>query len=330
MIMDSDLSTRRKGKTKQKDAADKKFRKVRRPAIGSETDPSLTKRSPHRIKQDEIKPTSWATKEGLIILSFILICLFSLMELNFDRIWESYSIAFQVLSGVLFFIFLIIAIFGFIYIIIERKHLWTMEREGITLIISGSLLTILLPLYGALSNTPPQDFFNENYLSLGVGTILIIIGALTMARFGGYFTAWFVGLVYYLVISFHEAFLVIFYTHHYGPYDTYYGTLGLVLIIISIILFIYHELKFLYLGKLLKRASDHRLEGQYNKALILIRKALNVHPRYVTAWNNKGNVLCNLGRNTEAIKCYDKALSIAPGFSPAKKNKYQTLLRINS
>jgi len=48
---------------------------------------------------------------------------------------------------------------------------------------------------------------------------------------------------------------------------------------------------------------------------------LEIDDKYVDAWNNKGITLQNLGKNEEAIRCYDKALEIDPKDVDAWYNK---------
>jgi hypothetical protein len=263
----------------------------------------------------------WATPEGLIILSFILVCIFSGMQLGLNRIWLESVAAFRILSGVIFFMFLIIAIWGVKYLITERKRIWLHEREGVILFLIGTLLTVFIPLSGAISGLAPDEFFATGLLGVNIGIIFIFVGAVMLGWLGGYYTIWFIGLVYYLVMASHEAFLISIYTHHYGPYDQYYGTLGVYLIISSAVILLYHELKFFILGRLIKRANDLRAKGRYKEAIKPLKTALFIYPRYATAWNNKGNIMFNMGDYTEAVKCYDKALALSPDYQLAADNK---------
>lgn len=54
--------------------------------------------------------------------------------------------------------------------------------------------------------------------------------------------------------------------------------------------------------------------------LLFCDKALEIDPKNVGAWNNKGLALNNLGKYNEAIECLDKALEI-PKYVLAMKNK---------
>ena len=61
--------------------------------------------------------------------------------------------------------------------------------------------------------------------------------------------------------------------------------------------------------------------GRYEEAIEAYEKALQIEPDYYKAWNAKGNALFSLGRYEEAIACYDKAIEIQPDYHRAWKNK---------
>ena len=66
-----------------------------------------------------------------------------------------------------------------------------------------------------------------------------------------------------------------------------------------------------------------RKKKNYEKALNCCNKALLIYPYFVTGWNNKGNVLVNMGKKKDAVACYKKALDINPDYIPARKNLKQ-------
>ena len=49
-------------------------------------------------------------------------------------------------------------------------------------------------------------------------------------------------------------------------------------------------------------------ENKLEEALKCYNKALELDPKNVGAWNNKGKVLANLGKHEEAIECYNLSL----------------------
>jgi tetratricopeptide (TPR) repeat protein len=264
----------------------------------------------------------WTSKESLIILSLLFVFIITIVELIFSDVWSMVNFAFQILSSVIFVIFLIIALFGAYLLYLDRAYIRIREFEGILFFISGSLFTIVLPFFGVFSNQDPDIFLSNYSWLMYIGIVFIVIGTILTAWFDGFYSIWFFGLIHYIIMSSHEAYPIYIYTHHFGPYDQYYGAIGLFLIVTSVILFAYHESKYFYLGKLIKHASDQRALGRYRRAMIILNKVLKIHPRYATAWNNWGNILFRLGRFEDAIICYDRALELAPEYWVAIKNKH--------
>ena len=60
--------------------------------------------------------------------------------------------------------------------------------------------------------------------------------------------------------------------------------------------------------------------GSLNAAIRSYEKALGIEPGFAEAYNNMGSVLKNQGKLDEAIEAYNKALSIKPGFAEAYNN----------
>ena len=65
--------------------------------------------------------------------------------------------------------------------------------------------------------------------------------------------------------------------------------------------------------------------GKYDAAIESYDKALGLDPLYVPAWHNEGISFSALGRYDDAIKCFDKALEIDPDFAHAWNNKGYSL-----
>ncbi|MBM2816661.1 MAG: hypothetical protein HW421_3423, partial [Ignavibacteria bacterium] len=68
-------------------------------------------------------------------------------------------------------------------------------------------------------------------------------------------------------------------------------------------------------------ADDYFYQGlafynykKYQIAIDLLDKVLRINPKYYDAWNNKGTALSQLGKNKEAIKCYDKAIELKSNY----------------
>ncbi|MBD2503250.1 tetratricopeptide repeat protein [Anabaena azotica] len=76
------------------------------------------------------------------------------------------------------------------------------------------------------------------------------------------------------------------------------------------------------LGNLYTAARD------YDKAIASYDQAIKFKPDDHEAWNNRGIVLRNLGRNEEAISSYDQAIKIQPDFHPAWNNRGNALYNL--
>jgi len=77
-------------------------------------------------------------------------------------------------------------------------------------------------------------------------------------------------------------------------------------------------------------SEAHRLNnlGEYEKALDLLDKALEINPNHIHALNNKGRALLELDKTEEAIVWFDKALEVNPEYIPALHNKGLILLEL--
>ncbi|MCK4970844.1 MAG: tetratricopeptide repeat protein, partial [Thermoplasmata archaeon] len=62
-------------------------------------------------------------------------------------------------------------------------------------------------------------------------------------------------------------------------------------------------------------------EMQYEQAIAFYDKAIELNNNFDDAWNNKGNVLDDMGKYEDAIACYDKAIEINPNYEVAWNNK---------
>ena len=63
----------------------------------------------------------------------------------------------------------------------------------------------------------------------------------------------------------------------------------------------------------------------FKEALKLINKSIDIFSANAVAYNNKGNILKELGRNTEALNSFDKAISLEPNYAEAYSNKGNVL-----
>jgi tetratricopeptide (TPR) repeat protein len=52
--------------------------------------------------------------------------------------------------------------------------------------------------------------------------------------------------------------------------------------------------------------------GDRETALKILEEAISLNPSYASAWHNKGEILHELGRDEEAVQCYDRSIAINP------------------
>jgi YVTN family beta-propeller protein len=82
--------------------------------------------------------------------------------------------------------------------------------------------------------------------------------------------------------------------------------------------------KFLY-EKSKSEYAKSNLESMYEKSLVCSDKSIELNPRNIDSWYNKGIALSNLGKFEEAIKCYDRVIEIDPDYFPVWNNKGNAL-----
>ena len=68
-----------------------------------------------------------------------------------------------------------------------------------------------------------------------------------------------------------------------------------------------------------RRATVFLAQQDYAEALRDVNEALRLEPRHFGAWGGLGAVLESLGSKDEALKAYQNALEIYPGFPSAKR-----------
>jgi Tfp pilus assembly protein PilF len=65
---------------------------------------------------------------------------------------------------------------------------------------------------------------------------------------------------------------------------------------------------------LVNLASAYRATGRLQEARRTLDAALQVDPRFAIAHNNLGNVLIDLGERADALRCYQRAAALDPGY----------------
>jgi tetratricopeptide (TPR) repeat protein len=58
-------------------------------------------------------------------------------------------------------------------------------------------------------------------------------------------------------------------------------------------------------------------QSQYDEAIKAYDEAIRLDPGYATAWNNKGIALKKWGKYEEAVRAYDEAIRLDPDYASA-------------
>ncbi len=72
-------------------------------------------------------------------------------------------------------------------------------------------------------------------------------------------------------------------------------------------------------------SGTYRRLAMYEKAIDKCYECIRLKPKYIPAWNNKGNALYDLSKHEDAIKCYDKAIEIDANYFYTWNNKGNAL-----
>ena len=73
------------------------------------------------------------------------------------------------------------------------------------------------------------------------------------------------------------------------------------------------------------RGAELGILGRHTEALASFDKAIAINPDDPYAWNFRGVALHELGRYTEAVASYNKAIAINPDYSEVKQNRKMAL-----
>lgn len=259
----------------------------------------------------------WASKEGIVFVSIILVFILMLQRWMFATYWDDTAENSMLYFKIVIVVVSILLVLGILVAITEISSLIRTDLLGGLLVFGGTFIMMLGPagrMFGMESRT-----FGESIAFVAPGLALVLLGMILLARYGGYFSAWLVGIGLFLILSIYEG-MNLGLSAYYGKYTRSAVTVSLIIVVVSLVLFLYGELKFYFLIPMIKKGNELRREKRFDEALNTIDKVLRIYPNFSTAWNNKGNILVNMKRHDEALDCYDRALKINPDYSIARKN----------
>lgn len=245
---------------------------------------------------------------SMIIIGILLIAYRS----NFEYWSEQFIIYNQLLFGVSLILLIIIIIVFFM----DFKNILKHELLGTIVFFIGALILLFIPAGNFLGLGSSAE---NNLAIYAVGGFIIAFGSIILMRMGGYFGVCVLSIIINTMVS---AFFVFGSTDaiQYSKNTLLMTNFSIVFFIICFLLLVYNDLKFFYLASLIKTGSKLRKKKDYKNALKYCDKAIFIYPYFATAWNNKGNVLINMGKKKDAINCYKKALVTNPGYQPALNN----------
>jgi tetratricopeptide (TPR) repeat protein len=252
-------------------------------------------------------------KKMIVIITMILFGIFLLIYEIDKSYWgdnfSQYTASLLVVMGIL-------AVICLLLLIGNLRELLVYEFKGFIVFMIGAAVLLMVPGRNVLGLG-----FDEATADvvLAVGTVITIIGAIIIAREGGYLSVTLYGIGFVVVLAGYYPIMSID-VNEFSTRAILLRNIGLGYIILSFLLFIYHDLKFFFLAKLIRDGNSLRNKGNHSAALRKVNTALFLYPNFSTAWNNKGNVLYNMKKYNEALKCYNKAIKINPTYIYAKNN----------
>jgi len=255
-------------------------------------------------------------KKWIVLISMILIGILLIAYRSNQEYWSEQFMSYnQYIFGISTLLLIIILI----VVIFDIKMMIKYEFLGSILFAVGGLIIVI---FNAQSYLGIESLGEDGTGFYTAGAVIIGLGTVMFMRNGGFVGACLGGIIVNIVVA---GFYMFDNTSaiQYNSNTLLYINLSIVYFILSFFLLVYNEIKFFYLAKLMRDEKKFRAKKEYKKALQYCNKALFVYPYFVTGWNNKGNVLYNMGKKSEAVNCYKKALSINPDYIPAQRNLQQ-------
>jgi tetratricopeptide (TPR) repeat protein len=77
-------------------------------------------------------------------------------------------------------------------------------------------------------------------------------------------------------------------------------------------------------AKLFNRAFQGLCDRRFGEAVELFERVLSENPKHVQSWGNLALACAGLGRRSDALACFDRALELDPDYEPAISNRRVT------
>jgi tetratricopeptide (TPR) repeat protein len=252
-------------------------------------------------------------KKMIVIITMILFGIFLLLYELDPAYWED---NFSQYTSILLAVMGILGVVCLLLLIGNLRELLVFELKGFIVFIIGAAVLLMVPGVNVLGLGFDQSTAD---VILYAGMAICIVGSIILAREGGYLSVTLFGIGFVVILAGYYPILSVD-VNEFSTRAILLRNMGLGFIILSFILFVYHDLKFFYLAKMIREGNSLRSKGKHSAALKKVNSALFLYPNFSTAWNNKGNVLYNMKKYDEAMKCYRRAIKINPSYVYAKNN----------
>ena len=270
----------------------------------------------------------FVSREGIVLASLIIYILMLVFYYitPFHEMWDRGS-NFRIYAAIITVV--MVLLLGLAAVVIQKIGFRPQQNELRSLVIFaiGAIILFFVPA-GTAFGVLPEEIGAIQIILLILGIAICLVGAVATARAGGFFLLWAFGGLFYLIMASHEAFKMFIYTGSFGILDMTLSYLAVGIISLSFVLYIYFEVKFFYLAYLVDQALELSGKKKHEEAMALLDKALVIYPYYVTALNNKGNVLYRMKKFEDAKYCYEKALEFDPQYQKAQLNMKQVQKKV--
>ncbi|WP_455392045.1 tetratricopeptide repeat protein [[Eubacterium] cellulosolvens] len=268
------------------------------------------------VKSEKPSSTSNLRTTGKKMVVLFAMIIIGIVLIGYKSNYEYWAEQFITYNQILFGVSAILLVLIIIFILMDLKNTIRRELFGSILLAIGGLIIVM---FDARSYIGISGVGDDITAFIAIGAILMVVGTIMLMRTGGYVGACLGGIIINIVVA---GFYMFDQTSaiQYNSNTALYINLSIVFFILSFLLLGYNDLKFFYLAKLMREENTYRKKKDYKNALNYCNKALKIYPYFATAWNNKGNVLFNMGKKQDAVKCYKKALTFNPNYMPAQKN----------
>jgi tetratricopeptide (TPR) repeat protein len=268
------------------------------------------------VKSDKPSLFTILKKTGKKMVVLFAMIIIGIVLIGYKSNYEYWADQFIAYNQILFGVSILLLIVVLLVALLDIKNIFKHELLGSIFFAIGGLIIVMFDARTYLGIGEASDNVTGFIV---VGAIIIAIGTLILMRTGGFVGVCLGGIIINIVVA---GFYMFDQTSaiQYNSNTALYINLSIVYFIISFLLLGYHDLKFFYLAKLMRAENNFRRKKEYKNALNYCNKALKIYPFFVAAWNNKGNVLYNMGKTNDAVKCYKKALTLNPNYIPARRN----------